>query len=143
MRAHLYQWQVRIASAFLLALMPQVGTLRAAKAAPDLAVSAPTAQQPIEQQSIERSRMKLGLPPTPDMEDHKVHNRKGPAADQAILKAKFEEAKRNADTLAELAQSLKSDLDKGNENVVSLLVVKKAEKIEKLAEKIKKWGKAY
>jgi len=77
------------------------------------------------------------------MEDRKVHNRKGPAADQAILKAKFEEAKRNADTLAELAQSLKSDLDKGNENVVSLLVVKKAEKIEKLAEKIKKWGKAY
>ncbi len=54
-----------------------------------------------------------------------------------LLKDNFEKMKRNADELALLAKSLQEDLDKSNSNVLSLDVVEKADKIEKLAKKIK------
>ena len=76
--------------------------------------------------------MKEGLPPNPNMQDGRVHKA---AVDPTILKARYEDAKRNADALAELAVSLKSDLDRGNENVAPLDVPQRAEKIEKLAKK--------
>jgi hypothetical protein len=41
--------------------------------------------------------------------------------------------KRDTDKLLELAQQLKEQVDKSNENMLSLDVVKKAEEIEKLA----------
>jgi hypothetical protein len=56
---------------------------------------------------------------------------------QELLKSNFEKMKRDADELAELAKSLQEDLDKSNQNVLSLKVVERAEKIEKLARKIK------
>ena len=56
---------------------------------------------------------------------------------QELLKSNFEKVKRDADDLVELAKSLQEDLGKANENVLSLKVVEKAEKIEKLAKKIK------
>lgn len=54
-----------------------------------------------------------------------------------ILKSQFEKMKRDADTLADLAKSLQDDLSKSNEHVLSLQIVEKAEKIEKLAHRIK------
>jgi len=54
-----------------------------------------------------------------------------------LLKSQFEKMKQNADELANLAKSLKDDLSKSNEHVLSLQIVEKAEKIEKLARKIK------
>jgi len=134
MRVHIHRWQILIASASLLALVPQAVSLRSANAAPQHR-GAPPPPQP---QSIELSRMKEGLPPNPNTQDGRVHKA---AVDPAILKAKYEDAKRNADALAELALALKSDLDKGNENVAPLDVPQRAEKIEKLAKKLKKWGK--
>ena len=60
-----------------------------------------------------------------------------------LLKANFEQMKRDADALAALAKSLQEDLAKSNENVLSLHVVEKAEKIERLAKKIKGTARGY
>jgi hypothetical protein len=54
-----------------------------------------------------------------------------------LMKDRFENMKKHADELADLAKSLQEDLSKSNENVLSLKLVEKAEKIEKLARKIK------
>lgn len=62
---------------------------------------------------------------------------------QELLKSNFEKMKRDADQLAALAKSLQEDLSKSNQNVLSLKVVNKAEKIEKLAKKIREGAKGY
>jgi hypothetical protein len=54
-----------------------------------------------------------------------------------LMKANFEKMKRDAGELADLAKALQQELNKSNENILSLDVVEKAEKIEKLARKIK------
>ena len=60
---------------------------------------------------------------------------------KAILKSNFEKMKRNAADLTVLAKSLQEEIDKSNENVLSLTVVEKAGKIERLARKIKEVAK--
>ena len=60
-----------------------------------------------------------------------------------LLKFNFDKMKEDADELAALAKSLQEDLDKTNENVLSLKIVEKAEKIEKLAKKIKSAARGY
>ena len=54
-----------------------------------------------------------------------------------LLKANFEKMKRDAGELADLAKALQDELNKSNENILSLDIVEKADKIEKLARKIK------
>jgi acyl-CoA reductase-like NAD-dependent aldehyde dehydrogenase len=54
-----------------------------------------------------------------------------------LLKANFEKMKRDAGELADLAKALQEELNKSNENILSLNIVDKADKIEKLARKIK------
>lgn len=54
-----------------------------------------------------------------------------------FMKENVEKMKRDAEELAALAKALQEDLDKASENVLSLQIVDKAEKIEKLAKKIK------
>ncbi len=54
-----------------------------------------------------------------------------------LLKANFEKMKRDAGELADLAKALQEELNKSNENILSLDIVDKADKIEKLAKKIK------
>ena len=56
--------------------------------------------------------------------------KKANQARQALLKA-------DTDKLLKLAVELKDDVDKSNENVLSLDVLKKAEEIEKLAHSVK------
>jgi uncharacterized membrane protein YcaP (DUF421 family) len=65
-----------------------------------------------------------------------------PKQQRELMKSNFEKMKRDADELAELAKSLQQDLDKSNQNVLSLKVLDRAEKIEKLARKIKNEAKA-
>jgi len=60
-----------------------------------------------------------------------------PKQRQELLKSRFEKLKKDATDLAELAKSLQEDINGSNENVLSLKVVDKADKIEKLAHKIK------
>jgi hypothetical protein len=50
---------------------------------------------------------------------------------------------RDTDNLLKLANELKQDVDKSNENTLSLDVVKKAEEIEKLAHSVKEKMKAH
>ena len=54
-----------------------------------------------------------------------------------LLKANFEKMKHDAGELADLAKALQEELNKSNENILSLDIVDKADKIEKLAKKIK------
>jgi hypothetical protein len=54
-----------------------------------------------------------------------------------LLKANFEKMKRDAGELADLAKALQQELNKSNENILSLDIVEKADKIEKLAKRIK------
>ena len=54
-----------------------------------------------------------------------------------IMKANFEKMKHDAKELADLAKALQDELAKSNENILSLDVVDKADKIEKLARRIK------
>jgi hypothetical protein len=56
---------------------------------------------------------------------------------RSLLKANFEKMKRDAGELADLAKALQEELNKSNENVLSLDIVDKADKIEKLAKRIK------
>jgi hypothetical protein len=54
-----------------------------------------------------------------------------------LLKANFEKMKHDAGELAALAKALQQELNKSNENILSLDIIDKADKIEKLARKIK------
>ena len=54
-----------------------------------------------------------------------------------LIAQRFEQMKQDADELTDLAKSLQEELDKTSENILSLQVVEKAEKIEKLAKRIK------
>ena len=60
-----------------------------------------------------------------------------------LLKQNFEKMKRDAEELATLAKALQEELAKSNENVLSFQVVTKAEKIEKLAKRIKSTARGY
>lgn len=60
-----------------------------------------------------------------------------------LLRQNFEKTKRDAEELASLAKALQDDLAKSNENVLSLTVVDKAEKIEKLAKRIKNTARGF
>lgn len=60
---------------------------------------------------------------------------------QDILKSKFEKMKEDAEQLSSLANSLQDELNKSSENILSLQIVEKAEKIEKLAKRIKNAAK--
>lgn len=56
---------------------------------------------------------------------------------RALLKANFEKMKHDTQELSDLAKALQLELAKSNENVLSLGIVDKADKIEKLAKQIK------
>jgi len=53
------------------------------------------------------------------------------------MKANFENMKRDAGELADLAKALEEEINKSNENILSLDIIEKADKIEKLAKRIK------
>jgi hypothetical protein len=62
---------------------------------------------------------------------------------RSILKANFEKMKRDADELVSLAKALQEELNKSNENILSLDMVDKADRIEKLAKKFKGDARSY
>ncbi len=66
-----------------------------------------------------------------------------PKQRKGLLKSNFEKMKRDVEELAALAKSLQEDINGSNENVLSLKIVDKAEKIERLAKKIKAAAKGY
>ncbi len=90
---------------------------------------------PLEKHSLETSRIKAGFPPDP-LKDGSNRKSKGPRAEQ--LRADFEKMKSDATVLAELASSLKADLEKANPNVLPAQLVEKTKLINELAKRIRK-----
>jgi hypothetical protein len=62
--------------------------------------------------------------------------------EKAMNEKRQEDLKRDTDKLLKLATELKEDVDKTNENVLSLDVIKKADEIEKLAKSVRDKMKA-
>jgi hypothetical protein len=60
-----------------------------------------------------------------------------PKQQQGLLKANYEKLKQDTDELAGLVKSLQDDLNKSNQNVLSLQIVEKTSRIEKLSKRIK------
>ena len=98
-----------------------------------LAAPSPTGAEPLQARPQQR------LPPLSQGEaQENSHKRQ-----RELLKYKFEKMKQDADELAELAKSLQEDLDESNEHVLSVEVLQKAQKIEKLAKKIKSAARGF
>jgi len=57
--------------------------------------------------------------------------------ERAVLKANFDKIRNDAGELAKLVKSLQDEVDRANENLLLLGVIEKADKIEKLAKRIK------
>jgi hypothetical protein len=101
-------------------------------------------------QSIGQSQGSIPNPPhqVPNQNRFPMESPEGfPKASQkrkkALLDYNFKKLKQHAQDLAELAKSLQTDIEKSNENVLSLEIVKKAEEAEKLAKKIKSEAKGF
>jgi hypothetical protein len=62
---------------------------------------------------------------------------------KALLDYNFKKLKEHAQDLAELTKSLQTEIEKSNENVLSLEIIKKADEAEKLARKIKNEAKGF
>ena len=73
--------------------------------------------------------------PPPINGDARLPN--GKSQQEEILKADYEKSLKDASALIELAEQLKSDLEKNDRHVLSIAALKKTEEIEKLAKKIR------
>jgi nitric oxide reductase activation protein len=73
-------------------------------------------------------------PPTPmtPEQEHIEHDRA-----KRMNKERFDSLKRDTDKLLELATELKQNVDRANENTLSLDVIKKADEIDKLAKQVR------
>jgi len=106
----------------------------------------------IAAQSTTKSSSQGGTTPTRSeaaaaivaQEQSEVTSNSGPSQDslsrkqrRELLKENLEKMKHDAGELAELTKALQDELNKANENVLALDVVDKADKIQKLAKKIK------
>ncbi len=86
----------------------------------------------------------LGGPPFPRQDpsqgrpdDNENAEKLKKAMEKKLNEQRHEQLKRDTDRLLELSTELKQYVDKTNENVLSVDVVKKAEEIEKLAHSVK------
>ena len=81
-------------------------------------------------------RRQVSLPDQATREEQE-HTRTEKAMEKKANQERQAELKRDADKLFQLARELKQYVDKSNENVLSLDVLKKAEEIERLAHSVK------
>ena len=120
---------------FALSLLVTMTHARAASPAPEPTAALPQAD--VTSQAVAPAAQRVPAPndaaPPQDKITHKQR--------QDILKSKFEKMKADAQELASLVDSLQDELHKSNENILSVRIVEKAEKIEKLAKHIKNAAK--
>jgi hypothetical protein len=98
----------------------------------------PQIENPPSGREIQNPNRSPFPPPTLEQPPERTAKQK-----DALVKYNFKQMKKHADQLSKLAQSLQKNIDQSNENVLSLDVVRNAEKIEKLAKKIKNEAKGY
>ncbi len=82
--------------------------------------------------------MQSGTTPTESEERHRIMEKMQKMAN----KKREADLKRDTDRLLQLATELKASVDKSDENILSLDVIKKADQIEKLAHSVKEKMKA-
>ncbi|MBV8206677.1 MAG: hypothetical protein JO041_07780 [Acidobacteria bacterium] len=88
--------------------------------------------------SRQGTKFPRSLSQEPTQQDERVRQER----EKALNTRRQEDLKRDAGRLLEMASELKQDVDKTNENILSLDVIKKAEQIEKLAKSVKDKMKA-
>ena len=103
-----------------------------------LALCAPQ-QLPSQQQPVPP---RLDAPPT-DEPGPAVPSRIQKDMEKRANEQRQAELKRDADRLLKLSNELKDYVDKSNENILSLDVIKKADEIEKLAHSVKTRMRGY
>jgi hypothetical protein len=79
-------------------------------------------------------RMPVGKNPGPELT---------PKQKRELMKSNFEKMRNDAAQLASMANELRDELDKANVDILSVDVIHRAEKIEKLARKIQQEAKGY
>ena len=85
----------------------------------------------------QRNRFPYPPSPSPRSSENTDTPPYGPSRNVKMLKQSFEQTQKDATQLYDLATELKQEMEKANEDVLSITVMKKAEEIEKLAERIK------
>jgi hypothetical protein len=73
----------------------------------------------------------------PPMDEDEARDRVAKDAEKQAAKARMAALRSDTDRLLKLSVELKAYVDKSDENVLSLDVIKKAEEIEKLAKSVK------
>jgi hypothetical protein len=122
---------------FLLLLTGVVcGAAQGSSAAPAAGASSAPADSSAEPEPQRRPRF-------PQEEDDPIRKEMEKKRQKALTKERFTELKRDTDKLLELATELKTHVDKADENMLSLDVLKKAEQIEKLAKNVREKMKGY
>lgn len=81
--------------------------------------------------------------PVPDNSSDEIPQPLSSEQKLSIMRANFEKSKSDAVELAALAKGLREVLNKPNVNVLSLEVINRADRIEKLAKKIREETKGY
>jgi hypothetical protein len=79
----------------------------------------------------------------PQQAEDEQHRRLEREQAKKLNEQRHENLKRDTDKLVKLSNELKQYVDKSNENMLSLDVIKKAEEIEKLAHSVKEKMKGY
>jgi|SRR6185437_1803517 hypothetical protein len=77
------------------------------------------------------------IPGAGDHDDNGIPSDMRKAMEKKANEQRQAELKRDTDKLLKLSQELKAYVDKSNENILSLDVIKKADEIEKLAHSVK------
>ena len=113
--------------------MPGVPLIISATAAPAYPVATSQADNPDAAQHFPRGQSN-GESSRSSLSEKQKRN---------LLKDNFDKMKRDAGELADLAKALQEDLNKSNENILSLDIIDKTDKIEKLAKKIKGTARGY
>jgi hypothetical protein len=84
------------------------------------------------------------FPGQPEMQEQdEQHRRLEREQAKKLNQQRHENLKRDTDKLVKLSNELKQYVDKSNENVLSVDVIKKAEEIEKLARSVREKMKGY
>ena len=103
--------------------------------------SSPAKNAPVAQASAPDPQPQLGRPPQEEVDP--LHQDLEKRRKKELNKARFTELKRDTDRLLQLATELKTHVDKADENMLSLDVLKKTEQIEKLAKSVRDKMKGY
>ncbi len=105
--------------------------------------SSPAKDPPVADVSVAAPDPQLGRSPFPRKEDDPILLEMEKRRRKELNKARFNELKRDADKLLALATELKTHVDKADENMLSLDVLKKTEQIEKLAKSVRDKMRGY